>query len=137
MTTTFNFTKNLFNGELFIKTLPVSLFSILDNFSYRGTSLDVKFTIDLTTQQEIDLQTVIDNITSTKIQWLKVREKQAKLIQSYLWVAERHERQVIRSVEPLSNSVVEYNVVLDYMQEVRDVDLQTDPFNIIWPTKPT
>lgn len=136
MTTTFNFTKNLFNGELFIKTLPVSLFSILDNFSYRGTSLDVKFTTDLTTQQEIDLQTVIDNIIPIEIEWIKIREKQTKLIQSYVWLAERHERQVIRNVQPLSNSVTEYNTILDYMQDVRDVDLQTDPFDIIWPTIP-
>lgn len=136
MATDFNFTKTPFRGNAFILVLPSDLKDILDYFSWKGDQLDVYFTQSLTTQQEIDLQTAVDAVDADLIQWEVVRAEQSSLINDYIWMAERHERQVIRNVTPLSNTVTEYEAILDYMQDVRDVDTQEDPFDITWPTKP-
>lgn len=136
MATDFNFTKTPFRGAAFIRALPPALNDLLDYFTWKGDQLDVYFTQSLTTQEETDLQTAVDDVDADAMQWEVIRTQQAKFIIDYIWLAERHERQVIRSVTPLSNTVTEYEAFLDYMQDVREVDDQADPFDITWPTKP-
>lgn len=136
MATDFNYTKTPFHGDAFITVLPSDLKDILDYFTWKGDQLDVYFTQSLTGQQETDLQTAVDAVNANTIRWETIREEQSGLIKEYIWLAERHERQVVRDVTPLSNTVTEYEAILDYMQDVRDVDTQEDPFDITWPDLP-
>jgi hypothetical protein len=59
-------------------------------------------------------------------QWIQIRNQRNIYLQESDWTQ--------LSDSPLSNSKkIEWSI---YRQELRDVTLQQDPFNIMWPTKP-
>ena len=68
-----------------------------------------------------EIQQRIDN------QWANIRNQRNALLQRTDWVCAK----AVDTDEPVS---IEWK---EYRQALRDVTLQDDPFNIIWPDKPT
>lgn len=132
MTTEFNFIKSIFDSRVLMRILPQSLLSILDHFQRKGSALFIKFTRDLTSQEEIDLQTAIDAIDEVSVQWEIIRAQRDLLCDAFIWRIQRYDRHDRLSLEQI-------DILLDldtYMQTLADITLQQDPFNIIWPSKP-
>lgn len=67
-------------------------------------------------------QEVVDGMIIDE--WVRVREKRNYKLQSTDWEIIRR----VESKEPIPESLVTYR------QKLRDITLQSDPFNIIWPT---
>ena len=64
------------------------------------------------------------NASEIDFQWYYIRQQRNQLLQD-------SDVYVIRAYE--SNQPVPGNVVA-YRQELRNITMQTDPFNIVWPT---
>ena len=66
-------------------------------------------------------------IVTPQMQWVIVRSKRNELlIESDLLIT--------RAIEATGSAPQAW---VEYRQALRDITTQTDPFNIIWPTKPT
>lgn len=86
-------------------------------------------------QQKVSWTTtgwVVENLTDQEIQnlrdqeWSSVRNKRNELLKNTDWL-------VIKSTE--SGKPVDEEIV-NYRQALRDITIQDDPFNIIWPSEP-
>ena len=69
----------------------------------------------------------LTNEEKLKQQWLITKQQRDQLLQQSDW-------RVVKATDtgiPISQSWK------DYRQALRDITIQTDPFNIIWPTPPT
>lgn len=73
----------------------------------------------------------IASIENSKIdaQWSKIRELRENLIKTIEWKIFRHQSEVRLGLTP-SGNINAYDV---YMQELRNITNQPDPFNITWP----
>ncbi len=58
--------------------------------------------------------------------WALIKQKRNSLLDATDWV-------VIRAIDRAEPVLLEW---CEYRQALRDITLQTDPFNIIWPTPP-
>lgn len=63
-------------------------------------------------------------------EWVVVRNTRDRLMAEFDWRYLRYDRQVRLNVTPTDD----LNAMDLYMQALADITLQTDPFNIIWPT---
>jgi len=72
---------------------------------------------------------------ATKAAWMQVRAQRDGLIEAILWRAERYERQKAAGL-PTTDTAAEYLEVLLYIQALRDITKQSDPYKIEWPDKP-
>lgn len=64
----------------------------------------------------------------------RVRSTRDKLIADTIWIFERHMTQPTGS-KTLTDE--EYNTWCTYWQSLRDITVNFDPNNIVWPTQPT
>ncbi len=61
--------------------------------------------------------------------WAEIRTSRDKMIESTIWRVQRYESEVRLGITPTDDIVS-----LDrYIQELRDITKQSDPFNIVWP----
>jgi hypothetical protein len=65
-------------------------------------------------------------------EWFRVREIRDGLIRQVRWRLERHDDQVTLGIQPTESKVH----ILEYIQKLRDITKQPDPFNIDWPAYP-
>jgi hypothetical protein len=83
--------------------------------------------------------TTIEGVTTTKVQheeafmarrnterWTQVRSQRDSLLKDTDWLS-------IRAADTVTPMPTEWST---YRQALRDVTEQSDPFNIVWPTKP-
>ncbi len=61
-----------------------------------------------------------------QLQWGSVREERNRKLQQSDWI-------VTKSLEIGETVPIEW---LDYRQALRDITLQEDPYNIVWPEEP-
>lgn len=69
---------------------------------------------------DLEKQNLID------IQWQTVRQERNSLLSDTDWIS-------VKNLE--QGQAVPENIV-EYRQQLRDITLQLDPFNIVWPEKP-
>lgn len=69
---------------------------------------------------DLEKQNLID------IQWQTVRQERNSLLSDTDWISVKN----LEQGEPVPENIVEYR------QQLRDITLQLDPFNIVWPEKP-
>ena len=62
-------------------------------------------------------------------QWEEVRNTRNRLINDISWRIQRYDSEIRRGVEPTDR----IDLLDDYIQRLRDVTKQTDPFSISWP----
>jgi hypothetical protein len=65
-------------------------------------------------------------------EWEKIREQRDARIQAVRWRVERHSD---RTSLGLPGDPYIRNVLI-YIQSLRDITTQSDPFNIVWPNEP-
>lgn len=77
-------------------------------------------------------QEEIDSITATRIsdQWNKIRADRNRLLTEVDWRINRLQSQIRLGIAPVDD----ITVLDQYAQSLRDVTLQEDPFNIVWPS---
>lgn len=77
-------------------------------------------------------QEELDSITATKIseQWNKIRADRDILLKEVDWRINRLQSQTRLGIAPVDD----ITVLDQYAQSLRDVTLQEDPFNIVWPS---
>lgn len=74
---------------------------------------------------------VVDNTEkATSDKWNEVRNKRNKLISEVEWRVSRYHAFARLGKEQID----EIDVLDTYIQELRDITTQSDPFNITWPT---
>ena len=74
---------------------------------------------------------VVDNTEkATSNKWNEVRNKRNKLISEVEWRVSRYHAFARLGKEQID----EIDVLDTYIQELRDITTQSDPFNITWPT---
>lgn len=78
------------------------------------------------TQWIVENKTESEVIEVVKNEWIKIREKRNVRLQETDWI-------IIRQLEK-GEKVDE--AILEYRQALRDITLQTDPFNLQWPVNP-
>lgn len=78
------------------------------------------------TQWIVENKTESEVIEVVKNEWIKIREKRNVRLQETDWI-------IIRQLEK-GEKVDE--AILEYRQALRDITLQTDPFNLQWPANP-
>lgn len=62
-------------------------------------------------------------------QWAQIRMDRDTRIEQVRWRVERHSGEIILGLTPSENIMP----ILSYVQKLRDLTKQEDPFNIIWP----
>jgi len=72
---------------------------------------------------------------ATASTWKQVRAQRDGLIEVILWRAERYERQKSAGL-PTNDTETQYLEVLLYIQGLRDITKQADPYKIEWPVMP-
>jgi len=81
----------------------------------------------------VDLNTIIEDPTKSKTkidtQWVLVRDQQKQKLQQSDWTCS--------VIDPPPEILSQRDQWIAYRQNLRDVTIQTDPFNIIWPTPPS
>ena len=77
---------------------------------------------------------IVDNTEkATSDKWNEVRNKRNKLISEVEWRVSRYHAFARLGKEQID----EIDVLDTYIQELRDITTQADPFNITWPTNIT
>ena len=77
---------------------------------------------------------IVDNTEkATSDKWNEVRNKRNKLISEVEWRVSRYHAFARLGKEQID----EIDVLDTYIQELRDITTQSDPFNITWPTNIT
>jgi len=77
-------------------------------------------------------QWIVENKTESEVvqlrqnEWIKIREKRNVKLQETDWI-------IIRQLERGEKAD---EAILQYRQALRDITLQTDPFNLQWPVNP-
>jgi hypothetical protein len=87
------------------------------NLTWNGTEWIVR---DLTS---VELNAILDNA------FKQVRQKRDKLINDVVWQIQRYESETRQGIAP-TDSIVALDT---YVQALRDITKQSDPFNIEWP----
>jgi len=72
---------------------------------------------------------------ATASAWAQVRVRRDGLITAITWRAERYERQVAAKL-PTNDTEAKYLEILLYVQALRDITKQADPYKIEWPAVP-
>lgn len=65
-------------------------------------------------------------------QWARIRELRDNTIKNFQWRIERYFSEVRLNIIPKDN----ISVLDEYVQGLRDITKQQDPFNIVWPQEP-
>lgn len=74
------------------------------------------------------------DINSAKYnKWVEVRAERDKLLSKIDWKILRYQSQTRLGVAPIDN----INSLDTYAQQLRDITLQENPFNIVWPVELT
>jgi hypothetical protein len=74
----------------------------------------------------------VQKLKSTDVKWDEIRSDRDARIRDVRWRIERHNDQVAMGKTPSENVMP----LLEYVQELRDVTAQKDPFKIVWPALP-
>ena len=83
---------------------------------------------NVTQLSDPEVQYIIDQ------EWFSVMEKRNILIQNIEWRIMRHQSEVRLGITTTTDNISDLDT---YVQELRDITDQPDPFNIVWPNPPT
>lgn len=96
--------------------------SILDTQILEWTGTD--WNIRDKTEQELEIE--------LNRKWQEIRDQRDHMLYLLDWRFIRYQSQVRLNITP-TESIESLDT---YAQELRDITLQTDPYNIVWPTAP-
>ena len=96
--------------------------SILDTQILEWTGTD--WNIRDKTEQELEIE--------LNRKWQEIRDQRDHMLYLLDWRFIRYQSQVRLNITP-TESIESLDI---YTQELRDITLQTDPYNIVWPTAP-
>jgi hypothetical protein len=105
-------------------------YSLASDLTWSGNP-DMGF---LTEEHAIALGVSLETISACKLsieddEWRKIRDYRDSVIASVRWRVDRYNDEVNLDKHPTENIMP----VLKYIQQLRDVTLQSDPYNIQWP----
>ena len=104
-------------GYIPVSDAPNNIDTHTQKVLWSGTEWQI---IPLTDQEKLDIKNE---------KWAEIRKVRDNLIQDIIWRVQRYQSEVRLGVEPTDNIVA-----LDqYIQALRDITKQEDPFNIVWP----
>lgn len=85
-------------------------------------------TVPLSEKEKAEFEQIAADFEAQKVplQWKAVREERNRKLQQSDWI-------VTKSLEIGETVPIEW---LDYRQALRDITLQEDPYNIVWPEEP-
>lgn len=83
---------------------------------------------------------VISDRTAEELQaeqdvlWDEIREQRDEKINSFEWRISRYLSEARQGINPTTDTITELD---NYVQQLRNITTQSDPRNIVWPTKPS
>ena len=83
---------------------------------------------------------VISDRTAAELQaeqdvlWDEIREQRDEKINSFEWRISRYLSEARQGINPTTDTITELD---NYVQQLRNITTQSDPKNIVWPTKPS
>ena len=106
-------------GYVAVSTAP-TYNSLTHNLTWNGTDWE---TVELTTTEIA---------RNTSAQWEEVRNKRKKFIDDIEWKIMRYQSEVRLGVTTTTDKIADLDT---YIQALRDITKQSDPYNITWPEK--